>query len=89
MTPQTQQHTTWLAAHDADVTAEELWLHYYSIGGNLTAFELDAYLHGAYRLPVAERNAIAWALNELIDDLPQSFGLHRFRAEMANDPRRL
>ncbi|MBG6224430.1 hypothetical protein IWX63_000989 [Arthrobacter sp. CAN_A2] len=71
MTAQTQQHSTWLAAHHADLLARDLWLHYFSIGGYLTEFELDAYLHGMLPLPQGERNTVALALNELIDDLPR------------------
>jgi hypothetical protein len=71
MTHHNQQHSTWLAAHDAELTTSDLWVHYVSVGGNLTLFELDAYLHGLYPTPVGERNMIAAALNELIDDLPQ------------------
>lgn len=70
MTEQTQRQSTLLAARDADISVNELWLHYYSVGGNLTAFEVDAYLHGVHQLPVGERNTIAWALNELIADRP-------------------
>ncbi|WP_394250712.1 hypothetical protein [Arthrobacter pityocampae] len=68
MTDHTQQHSTWLAAHHAHLTAEDLWLHYFSVGGYLGVFELDAYLHGLYALPQGERNTVALALNELIDD---------------------
>lgn len=81
MSEQTQQHSTWLAAQDAALTAEDLWLHYYSVGGNLEVFELAAYLHGMYPLPVGERNTIALAINELIDGLPQR---HR-KAEFVYD----
>lgn len=70
MMQQTQQHSAFLAAQDAALSTEDLWLHYYSVGGNLKAFELGAYLHGMYPLPVGERNTIALALNELVDDLP-------------------
>jgi hypothetical protein len=81
MTAHTQQHSTWLAARQADLTVEELWLHYYSICGNLTLFELDAYLHGMYALPQRERNLVALALNELIDELPP-----RPKAEFVDGP---
>lgn len=86
MTQETQQQSVRLAAREADLTADELWLHYYSIGGNLTAFELDAYLHGMYPAPAGEQNMIAWALNELIDDLPQSADQpQRRKAECTGD----
>ncbi|RJT96500.1 hypothetical protein D6T65_15240 [Arthrobacter frigidicola] len=71
MTQHSQQFSTWLAARAAGLTADELWLHYYSVGGNLDVFELDAYLQGLYPLLLGERNTIVLALNELIDDLPQ------------------
>ena len=70
MTQQTQQRSAWRAAHAAGLTASDLWLHYHSIGGLLEPLELDAYLHGMYLLPQGERNRVAVALNELIDDLP-------------------
>ena len=70
MTQHTQQHSTQAAAKAAELTANEIWLHYYSVGGDLDVFELDAYLHGAYPLPAHERDVVALALNELIDNLP-------------------
>lgn len=71
MTAQSQQHSTWWAAHSAGLTANDLWLYYFGIGGRLETFELDAYLHGLYFLPQGERNMIAAALNEMIDELPR------------------
>ncbi|MCU1633692.1 MAG: hypothetical protein JWM61_2344, partial [Micrococcaceae bacterium] len=50
-------------------------------GGTLESFELDAYLHGMYPLPLGDRNMIALALNELIDDLPR-----RPKAEFVDTP---
>ncbi|WP_104168003.1 hypothetical protein [Arthrobacter sp. SX1312] len=81
MTSQTQQQSSWLAAHHAELTAGDLWLHYFSIGGYLTEFELDAYLHGMLPIPQGEGNTVALALNELIDDLPR-----RPRAEYVQGP---
>lgn len=69
MTQQSQQHSTSLAAQEADLSVEDLWLYYYSVGGTLKAFEFGAYLHGVYPLPVRERNTIAFALNELSSGL--------------------
>lgn len=70
MTAQAQQRSTQIAAQDAALTAPDLWLYYFSVGGNLRAFDIDAYLNGVYPLPVGERNLIALALNEMIDALP-------------------
>ena len=81
MTAQTQQRSAKLAADHAQLTAEDLWIHYYGVGGNLGVFELDAYLHGVCSLPQSERNTVALALNELIDEPPR-----RPRAEFVLDP---
>lgn len=48
----------------------DLWLRYFSIGGNAGEYEIDAYIHGSYPLPRLERDFIAHAANELIDELP-------------------
>lgn len=71
MDHETQRHSTWLAARDADITIPELWLKYYSVGGNRREFDIDAYLYGMTALPAGDRDLLAIALNELIDDLPQ------------------
>lgn len=82
MTQHSQQRSTQRAAQAANISASDLWLHYYSVGGNVDVFRLDAYLHGAYFLPAYERNVVALALNELTDDLP-----HCPKAEFIPNPR--
>ena len=47
-----------------------VWLHYVSLGGDLTEYELDAYLHEAYFLTPYQHDILAAAVNELIDMLP-------------------
>ncbi|MHA7146625.1 hypothetical protein ACX80U_18105 [Arthrobacter sp. TmT3-37] len=81
MTAYTQQRSTHLAVHHAGLTSADLWVHYYAIGGQLELFEMDAYLHGVYELSQSERNTVAIAVNELIDELPQ-----RPRAEFVRLP---
>ncbi|MHA7282521.1 hypothetical protein [Arthrobacter sp. TMS2-4] len=71
MNEETQRLSILLAARDADITTEAIWWNYFGMTGNLQEFELDAYLHGMYHLPAMDRDLIAMALNELIDDLPQ------------------
>lgn len=46
----------------------EVWVRYFSLGGNAEQFELDAYLHHALVLPPIERDVLAQGVNELIDD---------------------
>jgi hypothetical protein len=55
-----------------DITVGELWLHYFSIGGAVGEYEVEAYLQGLLSLPVIQRDLLAMAANELIDELPRS-----------------
>lgn len=59
-------HTTMTTS---SLTIREVHLHYLNSGGSFDEFELDAYLHGLAPLPREERDCIAQAVNELIDDL--------------------
>ncbi|MGC2942210.1 MULTISPECIES: hypothetical protein [unclassified Brevibacterium] len=47
-----------------------VWMHYVSLGGELTEYELDAYIHEAYLLAPYQHDILAEAVNELIDMLP-------------------
>lgn len=54
---------------DVDLSVPELWLRYFSLGGNAGQFEVEAYIHGATALPAVQRDLLAQALNELLDEL--------------------
>lgn len=53
----------------ADVSLEELWLRYFTLGGQAGQFEIEAYIHGAMALPPLQRDVLAHALNERLDEL--------------------
>ncbi|HET9347697.1 MAG TPA: hypothetical protein VFO13_01020 [Arthrobacter sp.] len=53
----------------ADVSIEELWLRYFTLGGHAGQFEVEAYIHGAMALPALQRDILAHALNERLDEL--------------------
>ena len=53
----------------ADVSMEELWLRYFTLGGHAGQFEVEAYIHGAMALPPLQRDILAHALNERLDEL--------------------
>lgn len=53
----------------ADVSLEELWLRYFTLGGHAGQFEVEAYIHGAIALPALQRDILAHALNERLDEL--------------------
>jgi hypothetical protein len=48
----------------------EVWLHYFSLSGEVDEYEIEAYLSGLMPLPTLECDLLALAVNELIDDLP-------------------
>lgn len=55
----------------ADITAGELWLKYFSVSGDAGEYEVEAYLQGLLSLPAIQRDLLALAANELIDELPR------------------
>ena len=58
------------AVTSAGITTGELWLHYFSIGGYVGEYEVDAYIQSLLSLPPYDRDLLAHAANELIDELP-------------------
>jgi hypothetical protein len=55
----------------SDITPGELWLNYFSIGGSVGEYEVEAYLQGLLSLPKVQRDLLAMAANELIDATPR------------------
>jgi hypothetical protein len=54
----------------SQITTGDLWLRYFSIGGIVGEYEVDAYIESLLSLPPIERDLLAHAANELIDELP-------------------
>jgi hypothetical protein len=48
----------------------ELWMRYFSIGGSVGEYEVGAYIESVLSLPPEQRDLIAQAANELLDELP-------------------
>lgn len=57
------------ALERAELTSEELWLRYFAIGGTAGPVELEAYLEGLLALPPLQRDMLAVAVNERLDEL--------------------
>jgi hypothetical protein len=53
------------------VSIPELWLKYFGMSGDAGEYEVEAYLQGLLSLPPVQRDLLALAANELIDDLPR------------------
>lgn len=58
----------------ADLSVEQLWVRYFALGGTADLTEVDAHLHGLTTLPDQQRDLLAHAVNERLDDL---FTRHR------------
>lgn len=71
---QEQFALTFDAMRRANISTGELWLHYFSMGGGVDEYEVNAYLHGLIDLPEHERDCISQAVNELFDDLCRQRG---------------
>jgi hypothetical protein len=52
------------------ITVGDLWLRYFSLAGDAGEYEVDAYLNGSLSLPALQRDLLAQAANELIDEQP-------------------
>jgi hypothetical protein len=64
-----QQRSLSLAFKRAELSVEDLWLRYFGVGGESGFIEIDAYLHGLADLPPLERDTLALAVNERLDEL--------------------
>ncbi|PWK82148.1 stage II sporulation protein E [Lentzea atacamensis] len=58
-----------LAFIRSDLTLQQLWTRYFALGGDAGLVEVDAYLHGLMPLPALQRDMLAHAVNERLDEL--------------------
>lgn len=65
-----QRRLLGTAVQQSNIRVGDLWLYYFSIGGDAGEYEIDAYLHASYSLPALQRDLLAHAVNEMIDDIP-------------------
>lgn len=59
------------AIRAANIPVSELWLKYFGLSGDAGEYEVEAYLQGLLSLPAVQRDLLALAANELIDDIPR------------------
>lgn len=58
------------AIQEAGLGIPAVWLRYFSFSGAVAEYEVHAYLQGLINLPRLQRDLIAQAVNELIDERP-------------------
>jgi hypothetical protein len=68
-TDQQQRHLLQVAVDRTQLTPDELWLRYFSLGGTAGPLEVDAYVNGLVDLDAPQRDRLALAVNERLDDL--------------------
>ena len=64
-----QQWLTIGAVTAARIDPYDLWLDYAGMGGSFDPLDAEAYLHGLLLLPALERDLLAHAVNERLEDL--------------------
>ncbi|MGM1060422.1 PP2C family protein-serine/threonine phosphatase [Saccharothrix sp. Mg75] len=62
------------AARRTEMPLEDLWMRYFSLGGDVGLTEIEAYLSGLMDLPRFDRDVLAHVVNERLDELAR---LHR------------
>ncbi|MBM7804581.1 hypothetical protein JOD57_000418 [Geodermatophilus bullaregiensis] len=65
----TQRTGLRAALRHADLTLEQLWTRYFAYGGNADLIDVEAHLAGLVRLPDADGDLLAVAVNERLDEL--------------------
>lgn len=67
------RHTETLdAMYRAGFTMREVWVYHVSMGGNMSEFEVNAYLHGLVQLPTIDRDMLSRSVNDHIAFLQAS-----------------
>lgn len=61
------------AINAAGISVSELWLRYFGIAGDAGEYEVEAYLQGLLSLPPLQRDLLAMAANELINETPRQY----------------
>jgi hypothetical protein len=67
--PSDPTHRFHNAFQAADLTVDELWLRYFSYGGEAGRLEVDAYVNGAIAMPPMQHDILAHAINERLDEI--------------------
>jgi len=83
-----QRRRLHAALSGAGITTGTLWLQYFSIGGSVGEYEVEAYLQGMISLPELERDLLAMAANELSNNgpVPHAPYSDEFPLDTPNDP---
>ncbi|GLZ27965.1 phosphatase [Lentzea sp. NBRC 105346] len=82
-----QRRSLALALQHAGLSAGQLWLRYFALGGDAGPIEVDAYVHGLSSLDPLQRDILAHAVNERLDELTWTHRASYTRPFRASEPR--
>ena len=68
-TADAQRHALQIACRRANLSLDQLWLAYFTLGGEAEPVEVEAFLQGLMPLPAVQRDILTHAVNERLDDL--------------------
>jgi hypothetical protein len=71
----------------ADLTLDQLWVRYFALGGDADLMDVDAYLAGLTPFPEGQRDMLAHAVNERLDELVARYRVPYSRAIRQGRPR--
>jgi hypothetical protein len=54
--------------HEAGISHDELWMHYFALTGDAAPLEVEAYLQGLMPLPAAQQDILGQALRECVQE---------------------
>ncbi|HEY0510226.1 MAG TPA: PP2C family protein-serine/threonine phosphatase [Blastococcus sp.] len=57
------------AYEHTDLSLEQLWLRYFSLGGEADLVDVDAHISGLLSLPTSQHDMLAHAINERLDEV--------------------
>lgn len=64
----------------ASINRQELWMRHFGLGGNVQELEIDAYIHHALLLPPFQRDELAHAVNDIVEDIAPPRASYTFEA---------
>ena len=64
-----QRRLLLAAVRRSDLPLEQLWLRYFGLGGQADLIDVEGYLDGLFPLAPAQRDVLAHAVNERLDEL--------------------
>jgi len=73
----------------AELTVQELWMRYLTLGGSNDAFDVDGYLQGLLPLDTFQEDVLAQTVNEALQDSYDCYSIPLVTADVDDSDERL